>query len=106
MKHILLSIIFAFTLSSSLFAEEFILDDSADKQQTEETTNDITVTFLNGKLTVENAPQNSQVEIFSMLGVSVFQATITESKQYFLVDLKKGYYIVKASSLTKKISVK
>lgn len=108
MKHILLIITLAFSLSGSLFAEEFALDDFTDRQQnTEESTNDIYVSYLNGKLNIENAPLNSQVEIFSMLGVSIFQTTITEPKQYFLVELKKGYYIVKVgNSVTKKISVK
>ena len=66
----------------------------------------ITVTFLNGQLTIENAPINSKVEIFTMLGVCIFHDVVIEPKQFFLLDLNKGYYIIKVAGLTKKISVK
>lgn len=104
MKHFLLILLLFFNIS--IFAEEVTLDESFEKPSIEEPANNINITFLNGKLSIENAPINSAVEIFSMLGVSVFQDVVTDSKQYFLLDLKKGYYIVRVAGITKKISVK
>lgn len=82
------------------------MDESLQKTPIEDVSENISINFLNGKLTIENAPINSSVEIFSMLGVTVFHDVILEAKQDFLLDLKKGYYIVKIAGTTKKISVK
>ncbi len=68
---------------------------------------EVQANFTNGILTVENAPLNTTVEVFSMVGVSVFRGIITEQpNQQFLFDLKKGFYIVAVGKTTKKISVK
>jgi hypothetical protein len=104
MKHFILCLLLCSSIS--LFAENVILEELQERPNTEEVVADFSVTYLNGKLTIENAPINSGVEIFSMLGVSIFREAITDSKQYFLLDLKKGYYIVKIAGVTKKISVK
>lgn len=104
MKQLLL--ILSLALSINLFSAELASNDSSEKPTTEEIAESININFLNGKLTVENAPVNSAVEIFSMLGVSVFHDVVLEPKQFFLLDLKKGYYIVKLAGTTKKISVK
>ncbi len=82
-------------------------DNLFDRVATESTaTSSVVVTFSDGKLTVENAPQSAVIEIYSMLGVSVFKATMKEPRQSFIIDLKKGYYIVRIDNLTKKISIK
>lgn len=104
MKQLLLIILLA--LSINIYSAELFSEDSSEKPATEEIINNININYLNGKLSIESAPINSSVEIFSMLGVSVFHDIIFESKQYFLLDLKKGYYIVKIAGTTKKISVK
>lgn len=104
MKHLLLFILLASSIN--IFSTELLFNESLEKPSTEEISANININYLNGKLSIENAPMNSSVEIFSMLGVSVFHDLIFESKQYFLIDLKKGYYIVKIAGITKKISVK
>jgi hypothetical protein len=38
--------------------------------------------------------------------VSIFHNITLEQKQVFLIDLNKGYYIIKVAGITKKISVK
>ncbi|MDR1679324.1 MAG: T9SS type A sorting domain-containing protein [Prevotellaceae bacterium] len=94
-------------ISSLAFSAEHLLAETANFQGKEVNLSEsIHVSFANGKLSVENAPVNAPVEIFSMLGVSIFRSTTTENKQYFLLDLKKGYYIIKVGTTTKKISVK
>jgi hypothetical protein len=105
MKKILLLFILFVSLAAyggeSQFSESF-------QTQTEQQapSEQIILIYLNGQLTVENAPINSKIEVFTMLGVSIFRNVVTDSKQVFLVDLEKGYYIIKVAGLTKKISVK
>jgi hypothetical protein len=94
------------TVSCFVYSEESLFDDNFQKASEQTITTPINVTFLNGQLTIVNAPINSKVEIFTMLGVSIFRNVTVEQKQVFLLDLNKGYYIIKVGSETKKISVK
>lgn len=94
-------------LGFAVMAEEYPYDDYMQEESLmEQSLEEVKVTFLNGKLTIENAPMNARVEIFSMLGVAVYQEYISSPMQYFLLDLKKGYYVVKVGTITRKISVK
>lgn len=104
MKHTIL--ILLLTLSCFAFSAPTIFDDSFQKKTEQSLTVPINVSFINGQLTVVNAPVNSNVEVFTMLGVSIFHNITLEQKQVFLIDLNKGYYIIKVAGITKKISVK
>lgn len=103
-KQLLLATMILF--SCQLYSESLMFDDMFEAQASEQTTMEASVSYLNGKLYVKNAAPGTLIEIFSMLGVSLFQEAIVESNQDFLIDLKKGYYIVKVGKVTKKISVK
>ena len=80
------------------FSESFSEEAEMEMEQLEEPTN--------SKLTIENARVNSIVEIYSLVGNRVFSDVMVETKQYFIVDLPKGYYFVKVGNTTRKISVK
>lgn len=101
-NYLLILMLFICTLG---YAEESN-NDFINQEGTTQVQNDIKIVFLNGKLTVENAPINSALEIFSMVGVSVFQEVVIDTKQDFLLNLNKGYYVVKLAGITKKISVR
>lgn len=104
MKNILLFLLLI--VSCFAYSEESLLDDNFQKASEQTITTPINVSYINGQLTIVNAPINSKVEVFTMLGVSIFRNVTVEQKQVFLIDLNKGYYIIKAGSETKKISVK
>ncbi len=104
MKHLLLALLILF--SCQLYSESLMFDDMFETQTSEQATLETSISYLNGKLVVKNATPGTSVEIFSMLGVSLFKDVVVDSNQDFLVDLKKGYYIVKIGKVTKKISVK
>lgn len=112
MKKIILLILLSFgTIAYAEQTDMYSMNDMSSEETLAENEGEgigeaIDISFLNSKLTIENAPANTNVEIFSMIGVKVFHDIITEPKQFFLVDLKKGYYIVKVGNATKKISVK
>ncbi len=103
MKHYILLILL--TTSAFVYASGYFFNTPINKQ-TEQVTTPVKISFINSQLIIENAPINSHVEIFTMLGVSIFQGKTLELKHVFLVDLNKGYYIVKTAGETKKISVK
>ncbi len=104
MKHLILALMILF--SSQIYSENLMFNDMFESQALEQTTIEASVSYLNGKLFVKNAISGTSIEIFSMLGVSLFQDVVIDAEQEFLVDLKKGYYIVKVGKATKKISVK
>lgn len=63
--------------------------------------------FQKGKiLQVQNAVIGEKLEVLSIVGVRVFERRIESSNQEFLLDLPKGYYIVKIGNVVRKISVK
>ena len=108
MKRIIL--IISLILPLSLLAKENTYDeyDSEFYEQTESSYNpnkETSITFANSKLTIENAKINSIVEVFSLVGNKIFKGVMTETKQFFIVDLQKGYYFVKVGNATRKISV-
>lgn len=104
MKNVLL-LIFIFS-SCLVFSGGSLFDNNFGKSAEQVQTKPVTVSFLNGQLTIINAPTNSKLEVFTMLGVSIFHGTTIEQREVFLLDLNKGYYIIKVAGLTKKISVK
>ncbi len=105
MKQKLLILLISLSCTLFVFASQDGKSDSYERFSTEQSSS-ILISYYNNRLIIENAPINSSVEIFSMLGVSIFNASTSESKQYFTIDLKKGYYIVRVNDFTKKISVK
>jgi hypothetical protein len=105
MKQKLLILLLSLFCLLSVFASPDSKNDLQERFHNEQSSA-VSISYYNNRLIIENAPINSSVEIFSMLGVSIFNASTSEPKQYFTVDLKKGYYIVRVNDFTKKISVK
>ncbi|MBP5741978.1 MAG: T9SS type A sorting domain-containing protein [Paludibacteraceae bacterium] len=106
-----LILLFLIILPLNVFAEGSFLDSfneiySEEAEMELEQIEEPTITFLNSKLTIENARINSIVEIYSLVGNRLFHAVMEETSQYFIVDLPKGYYFVKVGNTTRKISVK
>ena len=63
--------------------------------------------FQKGKtLQLQNAPIGEKLEILSIVGIRVFDKKIDSTFMEITLDLPKGYYIVKAGSIVRKISVK
>lgn len=55
---------------------------------------------------LQDAPVGEKLEILNIVGVRVFQKRIENANQEFLVDIPKGYYIVKIGDIVRKISIK
>jgi hypothetical protein len=63
--------------------------------------------FQNGKtLQLQNVNVGDKLEVLSIVGVRVFEKRIESSNQQFVLDLPKGYYIVKIGTTVRKILVK
>ncbi|MBB3186686.1 T9SS type A sorting domain-containing protein [Microbacter margulisiae] len=57
-------------------------------------------------MTVTNAPANSILEIFSLVGTKVAEKRVVYNHQEFALDLPVGYYIVRIGDQTQKIVIR
>ena len=62
----------------------------------------------NNRLIVENSPKEGELilEIFSIVGVKVYSEKVKGGTNEYVINLPKGYYIVKIGNVVKKIAVK
>jgi hypothetical protein len=67
----------------------------------------IVTIYQKGKtLQIQNAPVGEKLQILSIVGVRVYEKRIDSTFMEIPLDLPKGYYIVKAGSIVRKISFK
>jgi len=57
-------------------------------------------------MTVTNAPANSVLQIFSLVGTKVAEKRVVYNRQEFALDLPVGYYIVRIGDQTQKITIR
>jgi hypothetical protein len=105
MKHRLLYLIF---LCTFLLNFSFL---QAQSQQTDveqsNTSQRITVVVNDEHvMTVTNAPANSLLQIFSLVGTKVVEKRVIYNRQDFSLDLPVGYYIVRIGDETHKIIIR
>jgi hypothetical protein len=74
--------------------------------QSQEMTQRISLSVNDNKVTVINAPCNSVLKIYSLVGVKVVERKVTLPRQEFTFDLPVGYYIAKIADQTHKITIR
>ena len=90
-----------FLLSASNLAAQTITNPEEQEQAQR-----IGVVVSEKKMTVYNAPYNTSLKIFSLVGVKVAEFKVTQTRQDFYLDLPVGYYIVKVGEQTFKIAIR
>jgi len=107
MKKIYIIMIALLTLSATVPAKTY------EKQQSKRTIaiqqqeqDDIRITAYDNKILVENAPINSKLEIYSVVGMKVREIIIKQSTVEITVDLAKGYYICRIAGTVRKVAIK
>lgn len=58
------------------------------------------------RITIINAPNNTQIKIYSLVGGKVADFKIMSARQDLYLDVPVGYYIVKAGEQTFKIAIR
>ena len=100
MKHIILTIFFVFATISFVFSQD-------GQKATVETSDQPFVSISDSnKLTVQNVKQGDVLQLFSIVGVKVFETKMDSSSKELILNVPKGYYIVKVSNMVRKIVVK
>ncbi len=64
------------------------------------------ITYADGRLIVENLPQDALLEVYSIVGVKVYSRRIQSGTNEYYLNLSKGYYIIRVGEIVKKIAVR
>ena len=55
---------------------------------------------------VENAPVGSILEIYSVVGIKVKEIEVKQSTAEYVVDIAKGYYIIRIGDTVRKVAIR
>lgn len=72
------------------------------KPETEDT---LKITVIDNRLKIENAPLGSKLEIYSVVGLKVYEIKLHEKTTELVVPIAKGYYIVRIGRTVRKIAI-
>lgn len=100
MKKLLLMIFFTVTTVGFAFSQEGNLKLPVDSEQPSVLLSDT------NRLLVQNVKPGDILQVYSILGVKVIEVKMDSSNKELLLNVPKGYYIVKVSNMVRKISVK
>ena len=84
-------------------AQQAIINSSISAQQVD---NSIKVTATDNLIKVANAPVNSKLEIYNIVGSKVKEIEMKQSSGEYTVSLQKGYYIVRIEGIARKIVIR
>jgi|WetSurMetagenome_2_1015567.scaffolds.fasta_scaffold177386_2 hypothetical protein len=65
-----------------------------------------TLVISGNSVHIENAPKNSTLEVYNVLGMRVATFKIDSSDKTITLNLTKGWYILKVDNLVRKIAIK
>jgi hypothetical protein len=69
-------------------------------------TSAVTVLAVDNRIKVANAPVGSKIEIYSVVGIKVAEMEIKQAAEEYVVDIAKGYYIVRIDEMVCKIAIR
>lgn len=66
----------------------------------------VEITAYENKIRVENAPVGSLLEIYSVVGIKVKELEIKQPSGEYVVDIAKGYYIIRIGDTVRKVAIR
>lgn len=76
------------------------------KDNVEQIKQELKISISNNRLIVENPDKETVLEIFSIVGVKVFNVKVNTGTNEFPLSLPKGYYIIRVGNTAKKIALR
>lgn len=93
-----------------LFASFYVPAVRAQEERKHETVQNeqskILLTVVDKSVRVQNAPVNSELEVYNIVGIKVASTLIDSPDKTVDFNLPKGYYILKIGNVVRKIVVK
>ncbi len=106
MKKSLLSLLFLFAcvcFQTTVLAQQDIKPKSVNMVDTDRI---IEMNVVGNKIFTENAPLGKKIEIFSVVGVKVAEIEIKTSSGEYILNVPKGYYILKINDTVRKVAIR
>lgn len=66
----------------------------------------VEITVYENRIKVENAPVGSLLEIYSVVGIKVKEIEIKQPSGEYVVNIAKGYYIIRIGDTVRKIAIR
>lgn len=67
---------------------------------------DVEITAFENRIQVSNAPVGSKLEIYSVVGIKVKEIDMKQPSGEYIVNIAKGYYIIRIGDTVRKIAIR
>lgn len=66
----------------------------------------VEITAFENRIKVENAPVGSMLEIYSVVGIKVKEIEMKQPSGEYIVNIAKGYYIIRIGETVRKVAIR
>ncbi|MDR1500429.1 MAG: T9SS type A sorting domain-containing protein [Tannerellaceae bacterium] len=98
----LLAVVLNTTFSFALYSQADVSSGAAKKQAT----SPIEVIAVDNRIKVLNAPTGSRLEIYNVVGIKVADIEIKQPNGEYVVNIAKGYYIIRIGETVRKVAIR
>lgn len=67
---------------------------------------DVEITAFENRIKVSNAPIGSKLEIYSVVGIKVKEIEMKQPSGEYVVNIAKGYYIIRIGDTVRKVAIR
>jgi len=71
-----------------------------------QSTDSIEIIVADNRIIINNAPIGSKLQIYSVVGVKVKEIEIKQPSGEYLLNIAKGYYIIRIGETVRKIAIR
>lgn len=71
-----------------------------------EPTDTIEITVADNRIILNNVPVGSKLQVYSVVGVKVKEIEIKQPSGEYILNLAKGYYIIRIGDVVRKIAIR
>lgn len=93
-------------LATYPMAARVVSSDASVQEIKQEKPDPIEISVYENRIKLENAPVGSVLEIYSVVGIKVKEIAIKQSSGEYVVDIDKGYYIIRIGDTVRKIAIR
>ncbi|MDF9829211.1 T9SS type A sorting domain-containing protein [Parabacteroides sp. PF5-6] len=95
-------------VSNPVLAQEQKSEKTATPPATEQKKEEpkIEISAFENRITVKNAPIGNTLEIYSIVGIKVKEIKIKHPSEEYVVDIAKGYYIIRIGETVQKVAIR
>ncbi len=105
-RHLIIGLAMFVATGNMVFAQEAKTDTTTTVAKQPDVENQLDISVTDNRLKVTNATVGNKLEIFSIVGIKVKEFEIKEASGEYLLNIAKGYYIVRIGEVTRKLVIR